>query len=96
MSFTWDFVYDTLKSWYFGLLNLFNLMDTPIRQLQSEYLQEILGLNETIAEWVSVPFKTATDVLGIGDITLLGFMIGNALIAYIAYQLVIWILNLVT
>ena len=74
-------------SWLLTLQDLWNTMTTPI-----SYFLEPLIISNPIFSFVGAFLK----VTGFYNLTLVEFMLGAGLALYIGYQLLIWVLNLVT
>lgn len=78
---------DIFRDWLLALQELWVTMNTSIG-----YLLEPLIIQFPPFAAVGV----ALQVLGLYDFTLLEFMLSAGLFIYIVYQLITWILNLVT
>lgn len=78
-----DTVVDLFFVIYSSAQNIMTYMLTPIKDLvgTDTLLQDVLS---KIIEY------------GLGDFSLLALMIGPALITYLVYQFVVWVLNVVT
>ena len=78
---------EIFTTWILYLQELWNVLTSSINSLL-----EPLALTIPPVSLVWGFFN----ILGMGNLTLLEFMLGAGLFLYLGYQLIIWILNLIT
>lgn len=81
-----DFL-EIFENWLKALSGFWNTLNTPLGEL---------SLGFKTFDGLPFGFENLVDILGFGDYTLLGLIIGGSLGFYVVYQLITWLLNIVT
>lgn len=76
---------EMFSSWLKALTGFWNALNTPLGDLFPSF-----------GGFVDTGLPGIVSLLGLSDVTLLSMMLGGALGFYVVYQLVTWILNIIT
>lgn len=78
------------------LLNIFATWMSALNDLWVNINSPIISFFPENMPFLGNVLSTALITLGLSDLSLIEFILGGGLIFYIGYQLLIWVLNLVT